>query len=121
MISTKQHAILDYLVGLGLIVAPWLLGFSESRPAMMATSGLGIFTILYSLITAYEYSIVSLLPFGVHLFIDAASGIFLAMSPWLFGFSDIVRWPHTIIGILEIIVVFLSRPARNRSAGRSNL
>jgi hypothetical protein len=38
----------------------------------------------------------------VHLFLDVLSGIFLAASPWLLGFSDRVCLPHLVLGILEI-------------------
>jgi len=37
-----------------------------------------------------------------HLTIDIIAGIFLAISPWLFGFSEIVYWPHLLVGIAEI-------------------
>ncbi|BBI59494.1 hypothetical protein HSBAA_08000 [Vreelandella sulfidaeris] len=33
---------------------------------------------------------------------DLISGILLLVSPWLFGFADIVYLPHLILGILEI-------------------
>jgi hypothetical protein len=34
--------------------------------------------------------------------IDLMSGIFLAVSPWLFGFADEVYLPHLVLGILEV-------------------
>jgi hypothetical protein len=37
-----------------------------------------------------------------HLALDLIAGIFLAVSPWLFGFSDYVYLPHLILGLLEI-------------------
>jgi hypothetical protein len=37
-----------------------------------------------------------------HLLLDAGSGAFLLVSPWLFGFADFVWWPHVVIGLLEI-------------------
>jgi hypothetical protein len=37
-----------------------------------------------------------------HLMIDLMTGIFLAVSPWLFGFADEVYLPHLVLGILEV-------------------
>jgi len=109
MIPVSIHGILDYMVGLLLIAAPWLFGFSDSRSAVPVTVGLGIFTLIYSLVTKYRYGLVPLLPFKVHLVIDLLSGIFLIAAPWMFGFGNTVYWPHLLIGLLEIVVVLLSR------------
>ena len=38
----------------------------------------------------------------VHLWIDGLAGALLAVSPWLFGFSELVWAPHLIVGLLEI-------------------
>ena len=37
-----------------------------------------------------------------HLTLDFIAGLFLALSPWLFGFNDWVFLPHLIIGIGEM-------------------
>jgi hypothetical protein len=39
---------------------------------------------------------------SVHLFLDAAGGILLAASPWLFGFADEVWVPHLVLGLIEL-------------------
>jgi hypothetical protein len=44
----------------------------------------------------------------IHLVLDLVSGLTLAFSPWLFGFSDYIFAPHVIGGILEMAVVALS-------------
>ncbi len=102
MISTKVHGILDYLVGILLIAAPWLFGFADAGAAAWVPIILGVGLILYSLVTRYEWGVVGLIPMPVHLVLDAASGVFLAVSPWLFGFADLVFWPHVAVGVLEI-------------------
>ena len=50
-----------------------------------------------------------LIPMPVHLGIDALGGILLIASPWLFGFADLIWWPHVLVGIAEIAVVAMSR------------
>jgi len=109
MISSKVHAVLDYLMGALLIVAPWLLGFADNSAATIVPVALGASTLLYSLITNYEYSLARILPFKTHLTIDFIAGALLLVSPWLFGFSEKVYLPHVILGAFEIVAVLMSR------------
>ncbi|WP_299360179.1 SPW repeat protein [uncultured Paracoccus sp.] len=46
---------------------------------------------------------------SVHLGVDVASGILLAVSPWLFGFADLIWWPHLLVGVMEIAVALMTR------------
>jgi hypothetical protein len=67
-----------------------------------------------SLMTDYELSVAKVIPMPVHLGADAATGLLLIVSPWLFGFSGQVHWPHVVIGLLELGVVLMTdsrRPA----------
>src|SRR5690606_35993425 len=100
IIDTKTHGYLDYLVGVLLIAAPWLFGFYEGGSESWIPIILGAGTIVYSLITDYELGAVGILNMRLHLMIDLVAGIFLAASPWLFGFSDIIAWPHVVVGIM---------------------
>ncbi|ACU07689.1 hypothetical protein FIC_01241 [Flavobacteriaceae bacterium 3519-10] len=111
MISSKFHAVLDYTVGMLLIAAPWLLGFADDTAATIIPVALGVLTLVYSLITDYEYSVARLIPYRIHLTIDFIAGLLLLTSPWLFGFSDRVYLPHVILGAFEIVAVMLSRKA----------
>lgn len=113
MISSKTHAVLDYLVGVLLIAAPWILGFADDTAATIVPVALGASTILYSLITNYEYSFARILPFNVHLIIDFIAGVLLIASPWLFNFSDHVYLPHVIVGAAELGAVLMTRKATN--------
>ena len=108
LIPTRVHGILDYLVGLLLIAAPWLVGFADNRAATMVPVVLGVGTIVYSLITNYELALVRVLPMNAHLGIDLLSGLVLAASPWLFHFSGRIVWPHVTVGIMEILIVLIS-------------
>src|SRR5690606_27731156 len=96
IIDRKTHGYLDYLVGVLLIAAPWLFGFYEGGSESWVPIILGIGTIIYSLITDYELGLAKIIPMRVHLNIDMVAGILLALSPWLFGFSDIIIWPHLL-------------------------
>lgn len=101
-IKTKTHGILDYLVGVLLILAPYIFGFANGGAAQIVPMVIGILTIVMALFTDYEYGAVKSIPMSAHLTMDIVAGIFLAVSPWLFGFADYVFWPHLIVGIFEI-------------------
>lgn len=108
-ISTRTHGVLDYAVGLVLILLPYLLGFADGTIAQWLPQILGAGAILYAAFTDYELGAVRAMPMRVHLFLDIASGLLLAASPWLFGFADRVAWPHLLLGLFEIGAGLMTR------------
>jgi hypothetical protein len=102
VISTKTHGVLDYLVGVLLIASPWIFGFADNDTAKWIPIILGVGALLYSLMTNYEMGMSKTISMKTHLLLDTVSGIFLAASPWIFGFADDVYLPHLILGLLEI-------------------
>ena len=106
-LPTRVHGFLDYIVGVALIAAPWIFQFSEYRAATVVPIVLGIGLILYSLLTDYELGLARVLPMAMHNLFDIVAGIFLAASPWIFGFADEsanVWVPHVIVGIAVIVL-----------------
>lgn len=108
-IGTKTHGYLDYIVGALLIAAPWLFGFDKNDAAVYIPVILGASAIVYSLLTDYELGAWPELSMRTHLALDLASGVLLAVSPWLFGFADYVWAPHLIFGLLEIGVALMTQ------------
>ncbi|HEX8548677.1 MAG TPA: SPW repeat protein [Cytophagaceae bacterium] len=102
ILSTRIHGVMDYFMGIILIASPWLFGFATGGAEMVIPIVLGVGALLYSIFTDYELGLVRSIPMRTHLMLDVVSGIFLAASPWLFGFSDVVSTPHLVLGILEI-------------------
>ena len=109
ILSTKTHGVLDYAVGLLLIASPWIFDFARGGAETWVPVILGASAIVYSLFTNYELSISRSIPMPTHLGLDTFSGIFLAASPWIFGFADFVYLPHLIFGILEIGVAAITQ------------
>jgi hypothetical protein len=109
IITTKVHGCLDYTVAILLIISPWALRFSYNRTATIVMVLSGLITILYSLITDYEYSVARLISMKTHLILDALSALLLIISPWLFGFHEDVYLPHVIFGIVELLAVSMSQ------------
>jgi hypothetical protein len=102
-ISTRVHGMLDYPLGLLLIISPWLFGFAdETGVARWLPFVLGASVLVYSMLTRYEFALSPVIPMPVHLGLDAIGGLLLAVSPWLFGFADRVWLPHLVFGLLEI-------------------
>jgi hypothetical protein len=101
-ISTKMHGVLDYVVGVLLIAAPWLFNFNDGTAAQWVPVIIGLAVILMSVMTNYEAGMMKTIPMSTHLTMDVVVGIFLAASPWLFGFADQVYLPHLIVGLLSI-------------------
>lgn len=111
-ISTKIHGVLDYIVGLALIVAPMLFGFQEVGGMAVALPAIiGSALILYSLFTNYEWGIFKLINMPSHLIIDIIAAVLLILSPFLFGFINEApnAWiPHVVVGIVVIILALFS-------------
>lgn len=107
MISTKVHGVLDYSMALILILLPFLLGFPSGNVANVPVA-LGLLTIAYSALTKYEMGPFKVIPMKLHLGLDFMSGVLLVVSPWLFGFAEIIIWPFVVLGIIEVGAALLT-------------
>ena len=108
MISSRTHGYIDYAMGILLIAAPWILGFADGSAAQWVPVVLGIVMLGQAVMTDYELGLARMIPFSAHLMMDYGLGIFLAASPWIFGFAGNVFWPHLILGIAEVGVAAMT-------------
>ncbi|HET8842852.1 MAG TPA: SPW repeat protein [Ktedonobacteraceae bacterium] len=114
-IPTGVHAYFDYIGGIGLLAAPFVFGFfSVGGAAVIIPMVLGAGLLLYSLLTNYELGIpaVKFIPMSIHLLLDFVASAFLALSPFLFGFTNQApnAWlPHIIAGVVVIVLVLVSQ------------
>lgn len=114
IISTKAHTVIGLAVGLVLIFSPGIFGFSDNAAASMVPLWVGIFIILSELITTSPYSPLKLVPMKAHIMLDVLTGIFLLLSPWLFGFMNgpANQWlPHVIVGVLVACYALMTNTA----------
>ena len=100
-LPTRVHGILDYLMGIVLVAAPLALGFGAG-PQTWLPIVMGTGVILYSLFTEYELGVIPALSVPSHLVLDAMAGLFLAASPWIFGFAWDIRMPHVLLGMAAV-------------------
>ena len=121
-LPTKVHGVLDYVVGLALILAPNIFQFADvGGPAVFIPRLLGVVLIAYSLFTRYELGVIKVISMPYHLIVDFLAALFLALSPFLFGFSNKTAnvWlPHVVVGIAVIVVVIVSKTQPSRSMER---
>lgn len=108
-LSTRTHGLLDYLVVIVLLAAPWLLGFAAGGAETWVPVAIGLVILVYSLCTDYEFGVLKRIQMTVHLWIDAAVGLFLMISPWLFGFDQEVWIPHLVVGAVALGASFFSK------------
>jgi len=104
IVSINIHSMIDYIMGSLLLLMPTLLGFGDAGTAAWIPRFMGLFVLGYSLITNYEFSLAKMLPLPTHFTLDYLTALFLVISPFLFGFANIVWFPHVIVGM----AIFLS-------------
>ncbi len=119
MLPLRIHNLLDYLIGALLIVTPWLFGFPEIQAArtLFLISGIGL--IGYSVLTNYYYSVARVIPLGTHMTLDTVLGLFMILSPALFGYreslSETQYAVHIALGIGLVGFVAVTRPRTEAS------
>ena len=101
-IDTKTHGYIDYLVGVILMANPWVLNFHKGGAETWIPVSFGAATLLYSLLTDYEPGASPRIPMHIHLILDFVGGLLLAVSPWLFKFSDDISTPHVVLGLFAM-------------------
>jgi hypothetical protein len=110
MINTRTHGIIDYVMGIALIVIPFIFDFGSQAPAALwVPVVLGVIVLMSSVITKYELSIAKIIPMPMHIAADVVVGLLLAVSPWLFGFAEQMWVPHVVLGVLEIGVALATQ------------
>jgi SPW repeat len=113
IISTRMHGPVDYIVGILLIVAPWIFNYSNVTGAKWTSIVAGIVVLATAVMTNYEFGLARVIPMHVHLILDAVVGIVLLVAPWIFWYGDQdtnVWLPLVLIGLGEIGAAAMSDP-----------
>ena len=115
VIPTGVHGVLDYLASGINLTFPGLLGLHDAPWAAIVPRIDGVAGAGYSLFTDYELGAFKVLPMPAHLAFDAAKGLFMAASPWLFGFAKngARYWlPHLLVGTADVLAAMATRTGR---------
>jgi hypothetical protein len=120
VISSKVHTIIGLAMGVVLLFASSIFGFADVTSAAMVALFVGIFIIANELITTSPYSPLRLVPMRIHIALDVVTGLFLAASPWIFGFFDAampMQWvPHVTAGVLTAGYALLTTTADEKKS-----
>ena len=108
-IPTKVHGILDYLYVLALFFVPNIFHFSSNDARTYTIDIVSSAVLVYAMFTKYELGFFKSIPMKTHLLLDYVAGIFLAASPWLFGFADFVYAPHLFFGLFALVVALFTK------------
>lgn len=119
-IPTRFHGMLDYVVGLVLIISPWLFGFSDVTYATWIIVAAGIAALLQTIFTDFEVGLIHKIPMQAHLMVDFGMGVILALSPWIFGFAEEVYMPHLVGGIFAILASLTTHRVPSESYRRTH-
>lgn len=112
-ISPRAHSIIGFIVGVALVFAPNIFGFSDvGGAAVWLPRILGVIVILSELTVRGSFSGMGMVPMRAHITTDVLMGLLLALSPWLFSFSDgpSNSWvPHLLVGIVMVLYALATR------------
>jgi hypothetical protein len=81
------HGLLDYLVGVTLVAAPFVLDFDEGA-ATAASVALGVVLLIVAASTDLPTGLVHSIPRALHVFLDYVIAFALVAAPFVLGFSD---------------------------------
>jgi uncharacterized membrane protein YtjA (UPF0391 family) len=108
------HGILDYLCGLLLLIAPNILGFSGvGGTAAWVPRIVGLLIVLQAMTTDYELGLMKIIPISMHLMTDYVVGIFMVLSPFLFGFyndSGAATILMIAMGLVAVAAAYMTQP-----------
>jgi hypothetical protein len=115
------HGAIEYLAGVVLIAAPFVLGF-DAGAAIAVSIVVGVIVLVMAASTEGPTSLSNAVQIQLHILLDFALAAFLIASPFLFGYSD--ETAPTVffiaIGVLHLLVTIGTRfrPPRERRPSR---
>ena len=105
-ITKNIHAYLDYPVAFGLIVMPALLGLgSSSELAVILSVATGVAALILTILTDHKLGLVKILPYKLHLVVDAMVGVVFLAAPFVLGFAGLDAIYYWVIGATVMVVV----------------
>lgn len=110
-ITKTIHAYLDYPVALGLIAMPFLFGLGETAPLAFWLSVItGVAAFALTVLTDHQLGLIRILPYSLHLAVDAMVGVAFVAAPILLGFLGLDFWYYMGLGLTVLAVVGLHQP-----------
>jgi uncharacterized membrane protein HdeD (DUF308 family) len=86
-IPLEAHAMVEPIIGLLFILAPFIFSFDDSSAKTLSIV-IGVVILLSGMSTRWRLSLVKLIPLRVHFMTDVLIGIVCIVAPFVLGFSD---------------------------------
>jgi hypothetical protein len=110
-VTKTMHAYLDYPVAISLVALPFVLGLGTSHPlARWLAVATGVAAIILTFFTDHKMGVIRVVPFSVHVAVDALVGIVFVTAPFALGFSGLDAWFYWANGATLLVVLSLQRP-----------
>ena len=114
LMNKTVHAYLDYPVGLGLIIMPFLFGIGASHPAAMWLSVVtGIAALALTFLTDHHLGVVRVVPYKLHLAVDFLVGLTFVAAPFVLGFTGLDAGYFWVLGATVLLVVLIDRTSES--------
>jgi hypothetical protein len=109
VVPVMVHGIIDYVVGVILLIAPFILGFSNETVPTVISMVIGALVIIVSLLTDYPLSAAKLIPVRIHSAADYLVGILLIILPLILYIGVTTALVlHLVLGIAAIVVSLIT-------------
>ena len=112
--------ILDYMAGALLVATPWIFNFDNGGAETWVPVIAGIMALLQIILTNLERGIIHKHPIITHIRMDLVIGLFLAASPWIFDFDEIVWMPRIIFGVFCVVASIMTETVPASGSGNTN-
>ena len=110
-VTKTIHAYLDYPVATALMGLPFVLGLGRSNPlALWLSVGTGVAALLLTILTDHKTGLIRVLPYSVHLAVDALVGAVFVIAPFVLEFSGVDAAFYWINAAAVLTVVSLHKP-----------
>lgn len=110
-VTKTIHAYLDYPVAAALMGLPFVLRLGSSNPlALWLSVGTGVAALILTILTDHKTGLIRVLPYSVHLTVDALVGVVFVLAPFVLGFTGIDAAFYWINAAAVLTVVSLHKP-----------
>ena len=108
--SLRTHAILDAVLMGFVLVAPWLLGYTQHVGATQWSVALFFIGMGLNVVTNYPLGLLKKLPMKFHRMVEMTSPAIFIAIPWIF-FRDAgaMPWATTAVGVGVLVNTLLTR------------
>jgi hypothetical protein len=105
------HGILEYVVGVLFIAAPFLFGFSDKPAPTAAALVVGLLLLAFTATSDLPTGLVRSITPGIHATVDFVLAVVLVALPFVLGFTEQGRATalFIVVGVLHLLMTIATR------------